>query len=103
MSTQPFHLPLNFRSMRCFLTTILEPMILLPLKGFIQVPYQTIYIDDITIDHPPTCPKPNELYADNTTPTTAMLNWTENGDATLWNIEYGYAGFTPTGVPTISA
>ncbi|NVK63477.1 MAG: T9SS type A sorting domain-containing protein, partial [Flavobacteriales bacterium] len=28
--------------------------------------------------------------------------WTENGSATTWNVEYGTAGFTPTGTPTIS-
>jgi len=26
--------------------------------------------------------------------------WTENGSATTWDVEYNYAGFTPSGIPT---
>jgi hypothetical protein len=71
-------------------------------KGAYTGPWQTIYIDDIIIDIPPSCPKPVDLYSSGSQTNSIMLHWTENGSATQWNIEYGEAGFTPTGVPTIS-
>ncbi len=46
------------------------------------------YIDDITIDNPPACIKPTYLAA-TLIPAVgdkAILNWTENGDATAWEI-----------------
>lgn len=47
---------------------------------------------------PLACPDPSDLTA---TPaaTSALLAWTENGTATVWDIEFGTAGFTPTGTP----
>jgi len=68
------------------------------LKGAYTGPWQSIYIDDIVIDHPPTCPKPSNLYTSDSQTNSIVLHWTENGDATMWNIEYGEAGFTPTGI-----
>lgn len=68
------------------------------LKGVYDGTYQTIYIDDITIDHPPSCPKPSDLYTSGSQTNAVTLHWTENGDASLWNVEYGEPGFTPTGV-----
>ncbi|HRO42785.1 MAG TPA: T9SS type A sorting domain-containing protein [Flavipsychrobacter sp.] len=53
-----------------------------------------ISIDDISIVQAPSCPAPTNPSAV-TTMTTAALNWTENGSATLWQIEYGPANFTP--------
>ncbi|MGB0881541.1 MAG: T9SS type A sorting domain-containing protein, partial [Vicingaceae bacterium] len=41
-----------------------------------------------------TCPAPSNLAAAVTT-TTADLSWLENGVATLWEVEYDTAGFTP--------
>ena len=49
-----------------------------------------------------TCPTPSALTATTITETTADLSWTENGTATLWNIELGISGFTPIGVATAS-
>ncbi len=43
---------------------------------------------------PVTCPYPSDLNATNITTTSADLGWTENGTATVWNIEYGLSGFT---------
>ncbi len=62
-----------------------------------------LYIDDFTIDGNPNlaCPDPSALTASNFTATSADLAWTENGSATSWDIEWGTAGFTPTGTPTI--
>jgi len=55
----------------------------------------------ISIVAPPSCPAPSALTVTNLTSTTADLGWTENGTATIWDIEWGAAGFTPTGIPTI--
>jgi hypothetical protein len=64
--------------------------------------YQEAYIDAITIDDLPSCIKPENLFANNMTINSAWLNWTDLNGATSWNIEYGLAGFTPTGTPTVS-
>lgn len=51
---------------------------------------------------PPSCPQPSNLAVTNVTGTTVDLSWTENGSATIWDIEWDTAGFTPTGIPTIT-
>ena len=43
---------------------------------------------------------PTGLTATNISSTSADLGWTENGNATIWDIELGAAGFSPTGTPT---
>jgi len=55
----------------------------------------------ISIVAPPSCPAPSTLTATAITAISADLGWTENGTATTWDIEWGTAGFTPTGIPTI--
>ena len=50
----------------------------------------------------PACVPPSLLTASNITATSADLAWTENGTATVWDIEYGVAPYTPTGTPTAS-
>jgi len=50
---------------------------------------------------PPSCAQPSALNVPTFTGFTADLAWTENGTATTWDIEWGTAGFTPTGTPTI--
>jgi len=52
-------------------------------------------LDDVGVSEMPTCPTPNGLAAYNFTSTTADFDWTENGTATAWFIEYGPVGFTP--------
>jgi hypothetical protein len=51
---------------------------------------------------PSGCIQPGNLYAANITGAQADLGWTDNNvpPATLWDIELGLYGFTPTGVPT---
>ncbi|WP_430413209.1 choice-of-anchor J domain-containing protein [Kordia sp.] len=48
----------------------------------------------------PTCVEPTALTATNIMATTADLGWTEAGTATMWDLEIGTSGFTPTGTPT---
>jgi len=56
-----------------------------------------ISIDDIAVLQAPSCPAPTNPTATSTM-TSATLNWTENGSAALWQIEYGNANFaTGTG------
>ena len=52
------------------------------------------YVDDITVDLMPTCPKPTSLTASNITTTSIDLSWFENGTANNWVVEYGQVGFT---------
>ena len=49
-----------------------------------------VYIDDITIDFPPSCPKPMSLaVTDNSvTAHNATITWTETGEATQWIVEF---------------
>ncbi|MGV3696814.1 T9SS type A sorting domain-containing protein [Flavobacterium sp.] len=47
----------------------------------------------ITSSTPPSCPAPTALGAVFTS-NSATLSWTENGTATLYNVEYGANGFT---------
>ncbi|GAB4253158.1 MAG: hypothetical protein Kow0079_08530 [Vicingaceae bacterium] len=64
--------------------------------------YSDMAIDDITVEQAPSCPTPSSLTAFNIMPTSADLDWTENGTATQWDIEYGLTGFAPTGTPSIA-
>ena len=48
------------------------------------------------------CPAPVALVATGITSGSALLGWTETGLAGSWDIELGYAGFTPSGTPTVS-
>ncbi len=61
-----------------------------------------ITFDDVVIRLTPNCPDPSGLSASNATYDGADIDWTENGTATLWDLEYGTQGFTPTGTPTVS-
>jgi hypothetical protein len=60
---------------------------------------ETIFTD-MAICTTPTCPRPNNLTASEVSISSALLNWTENGAATQWDLEYGEAGF-PEGQGTI--
>ena len=42
---------------------------------------------------PPSCPRPSDLATSNVSNNSATLAWTENGEATTWDIEYGAPGF----------
>ncbi len=53
-----------------------------------------VYVDDLSISEPVTCPTPTSLFAGAMSPTWFDLSWTETGSSTSWNIEYGPSGFT---------
>lgn len=48
------------------------------------------------------CQAPYGITASNIDANSIELSWDQSGSVTLWNIEYGPAGFTPVGTPTIS-
>ena len=49
-----------------------------------------------------TCPRPTGLVAGTPTVNGATVNWTENGNATAWDIEFQPAGTAATGIPTVT-
>jgi len=61
-----------------------------------------VTIDDIAVAAGASCSAPSALTATNITSSSADLAWTENGTATVWDIEYGVAPYTPTGTPTMA-
>jgi hypothetical protein len=56
--------------------------------------YNAGYIDNLLVDFIPTCARPKNLAASNPTLTSIDLAWTEMGNASAWEIEYGPMGFT---------
>jgi MAM domain, meprin/A5/mu/Secretion system C-terminal sorting domain/Fibronectin type III domain/Proprotein convertase P-domain len=57
--------------------------------------YSDLAIDDVHIDEMPSCVPPSTLTTNYLTNTSVNIGWTEVGSATVWNIEYDTAGFTP--------
>ncbi len=56
--------------------------------------YNDIALDDIWVGNAPSCPAPTGLTVTAVTTATASLEWVAGGTETMWNIEYGPAGFT---------
>ena len=54
--------------------------------------YQTIYVDDVTLEEIPACMEPTDLLVSAFTNTTATLAWTNGGSENNWNIQYKVAG-----------
>ena len=54
-----------------------------------------LYLDDVNINLIPSCRRPGNVTVSNIDMTSAVIAWTERGNATEWVIEYGPAGFTP--------
>lgn len=59
-----------------------------------------IYFDDFTVEEIPSCVAPSDLAATNIMSTSADLGWTENGSASLYNVEVVETGNTPSGTAT---
>ena len=57
------------------------------------------YLDDITVDLAPSCPRPDNIAAENPTAHSFDLTWHSEAAAYEYQIEYGRQGFTPgTGI-----
>ena len=54
-----------------------------------------LYLDDLNVTLIPSCKRPGDVTASNVDMTSAVIAWTERGNATAWEIEYGPVGFTP--------
>jgi hypothetical protein len=52
------------------------------------------YVDDVTIDFIPSCPRPTHLTVTDNSMNSVTLSWDEN-DASSWEIAYGPVGFDP--------
>ena len=61
--------------------------------------YSRISVDDVTLETIPSCPPPTAVTITNITDNSATISWTENGDATTWNLEYTPVGGTPVVIP----
>lgn len=60
--------------------------------------YDDLIIDDVYVEEGPTCPNPGGLGATNISTTSADLTWMSISG--LSDVEFGAAGFVPTGTPT---
>lgn len=60
------------------------------------------YLDNIYITQVISCPQPSALTATSISSSSAVLGWTENGSASLWNVEVVTAGTAATGTATDS-
>ena len=56
--------------------------------------YDYTYIDDISWEMIPSCPKPQAFAISTITSVGATLAWTEMGSATTWDVEYGPLNYT---------
>jgi hypothetical protein len=61
---------------------------------------QTSYWKTVDFTTPVACPVPTDLVCMAFTPTTATLNWTENGSANQWTLQYGTNSNFNTGTYT---
>ena len=61
-----------------------------------------LYLDDFSFTTPASCPKPSNLVCTAYTANTATLNWTENGTATNWVLQYSTDNTFATGVQSVN-
>ncbi|MCR4829773.1 MAG: fibronectin type III domain-containing protein [Bacteroidales bacterium] len=64
--------------------------------------YSYHYIDDVTLDYIPTCPKPTNLAVGVAPNNNVGISWTEAGEATAWEYVYGPSGFNPDNMASSS-
>ena len=77
-----------------FFTGITDPNARIALRFTSATSNCSWNLDDLMVRLLPNCIAPTNLAISAVTNNTATMGWTENGDATAWNIEYGPAGFT---------
>jgi hypothetical protein len=53
-----------------------------------------VVIDDVYIEEGPVCPPPQYITFSAITPNSAVVDWTQAGPSSLWDIEYGLEPFT---------
>ena len=55
----------------------------------------TLYVDDITLEEIPACPRTSELSQTDATLNSVTIDWTEMGEATQWVLQYDTVDFVP--------
>ncbi|RLD59962.1 MAG: hypothetical protein DRJ01_10480, partial [Bacteroidetes bacterium] len=68
--------------------------VIIKIKGTTGYETSDMAIDKIDVREAPACLPPEAQNESSYTTTSVSLNWTENGSATSWDIEYGSEGFT---------
>ena len=63
--------------------------------GFNAFASYYVYMDNLVISKRDACVAPNNIKVANITDKVATISWTENGNATAWDIIYGAVGFNP--------
>ncbi|NNE29382.1 MAG: T9SS type A sorting domain-containing protein [Saprospiraceae bacterium] len=58
-----------------------------------------IFVDNFIVREPPSCIEVSAISGFNISDVSAQVGWTENGTASLWDVEFGPTGFNPTGSP----
>ena len=62
------------------------------------------YIDDLTLELTPACPRVEDLNATSISPSAVGMGWTDNsGSTTTWQIAYGPFGFEPENGTLVTA
>ena len=54
-----------------------------------------VYVDDITLEEIPACPRTSELVQTDASLTSVTVSWTEMGSASQWILEYHTVDFVP--------
>ncbi len=54
-----------------------------------------MYVDDISLDLIPACPRVEDVTASNVLTTSATISWTDTSSNSAWYIEYDTVAFTP--------
>ena len=62
-----------------------------------------VYLDDITLEQRPACPRVENIAVQNITTTSANLTWTEQGSATSWTVTYLPEGGAPSDAVTLNS
>ncbi|MBR3413532.1 MAG: fibronectin type III domain-containing protein [Bacteroidales bacterium] len=75
------------------LTNYTDTGVYIAIKSLYTTNYTYFYLDDVTLEVTPTCPRPDSLASANATTNSVDLSWHERGEASQWIVEYGPVGF----------
>lgn len=64
--------------------------------------FNDLLVDDFFVMEAPTCPNPTNFAVDTLDTDFAILTWTNNAPYMTYEMEFGTAGFTPTGTPNVT-
>ena len=85
------------------LTNYTDTGVYIAIKSLYTTNYTYFYLDDVTLEVTPTCPRPDSLASANATTNSVDLSWHERGEASQWIVEYGPVGFVlGTGIQVVA-